>query len=198
MKELFFAFSIPNFENIQKELLEAIDHDYKEHTKPHRFTYQEKYIQEKCPLFMAWLTPRLKMPVRMYRYYVTPPRCNLNIHIDGYDPTVPFALNIPLTGTKGTFHSFYESSGDNRQFGISNSYIGRNLGATKPLDYSKCTKVADLELVSPHVTNSSVFHGITNDTDQYRVIFTVRWILHETIGRTVQECMEISDLLIKF
>ena len=191
MKELFVPFHIPDFENIQIELLNAIDHDYKVEEKPHAFTYQEKYMLEKCPMFMSWLKPRLKLPVRLYRYYITPPKNKLSIHIDGTNPTVPFALNIPLVGTKNTYHSFYETERENMIAKTGPGY----LAATQPIDYSKLNKIADLEILTPHITNNSVLHGVTNDTDDYRVMFTVRWLIHPSQGRDVQDCMEISDLI---
>jgi hypothetical protein len=191
MKELFIPFVIPDLELIQTELLAAIDHDYKANEKPHAFSYYDPYMMDRCPFFMSWLRPRLKMPVRMYRYYITPPKSKLAVHIDGVNPTVPFAVNIPLAGTKNTFHSYYETTADNITYKTGPGY----LGAAQPIDYSKLKKIVDLEIVTPHITNNSVLHGVTNDTDQHRVMFTIRWIVDSKIARTVQECMEISDLL---
>lgn len=190
MKELFIPFRIPNFESIQAELLNAINHDYKKIEKPHAFTYEENYMIEKCPIFMSWIKPKLKLPVRLYRYYVTPPKSKLSIHIDGTNPTVPFALNIPVTGTHRTLHTFYETSPDNIHYKTGQGY----LGAMAPKDSEKLKKLADLEITQPYITNNSVLHGVTNDTDNYRVMFTVRWLIHSTIGRQVEECMDTSDL----
>lgn len=190
MKELFIPFHIPNFEEVREELLQAIDHDYTVDQKPHAFTYPEKYMMEKCPIFMSWLQPRLKLPVRLYRYYVTPPRSKLPIHIDGSAVTVPFALNIPLSGTKNTYHSYYETSKDNIGFKTGEGY----LGAMQPIDQSKLTKIADLEILRPHVTNNSILHGVSNNSEQHRVMFTVRWKIHPTEARTVEECMDILGM----
>jgi len=190
MKELFIPFSIPNFEVIQKELLQGIAHDYKQHTKPHAFTYVLPYMVEHCPLFMSWLAPRLKLPVRLYRYYVTPPRSSLAIHIDGTEPTVPFALNIPVLGTENTLHSFYEADEDNMEYKTGEGY----LAARQPKDRSKLKLVSQLEITRPYITNNSVFHGVTNDTDHHRIMFTVRWKIHATEARTVEECMDVSGL----
>lgn len=192
MKELFIPFTIPNFKSIQQELLKGIRHDYKQHDKPHAFTYAESYMKEHCPLFMSWLIPRLKLPVRLYRYYVTPPRSNLSIHIDGTNPTVPFALNIPILGTENTLHSFYETNVDNIEYKTGAGY----LAATQPINLSKLKLISQLEIVEPHVTNNSVLHGITNDTDQFRIMFTVRWKIHATEARTIEECMDVSELFL--
>lgn len=187
MNELFVPFHIPDFESIQQELLLAIDKDYSTLEKPIAFTYPEQYMKDHCPQFMSWLMPKLKLPVRIYRYYITPPKQSLAIHIDGTDPSVPFALNIPVTGTIGTKHNFYETSEDNIIKKTGPGY----LAALQPKDKSKLKLVSELELVTPHVTNNSVFHGVINDTDQYRIMFTVRWLVHKTMGRNVDECIEI-------
>lgn len=191
MKELFIPFNIPNFEEVQIELLNAIGHDYKESKIPHAFTYTQMYMIEKCPKFMSWLKPRLKMPVRLYRYYITPPKSKLAIHIDGTNPTVPFALNIPVSGTKNTYHSFYDTDTENIEPKTGAGY----LYAMQPIDSLKLKKISELELLTPHVTNNEVLHGVVNDTDEHRVMFTVRWLVHSTLCRDVEECMHISDLL---
>lgn len=190
MKELYVPFTIPNLESIQQELLAAIDHDYKESATPHAFTYSEPYMMARCPQFMSWLKPRLRLPVRIYRYYVTPPRQSLGIHIDGADPTVPFGINIPVTGTKNTYHSYYETDPDNLEVRVPDGY----LGGTHPIDISKLTMTHELEIMRPYVINNEVLHGVRNDSDDYRVMFTVRWVIHKFLARNIEDCMNTSDL----
>jgi len=190
MKELYIPFTIPNLESIQKELLDAIDHDYKEATVPHAFTYGEKYMLESCPQFMGWLKPRLRLPVRIYRYYVTPPHQSLGIHIDGANPTVPFGINIPVIGTKNTYHSYYETDPDNLEVRVPTGY----LGGTHPKDLSKLKLTTELEIMRPYVINNEILHGVRNDSDEHRVMFTVRWAIHEKLARNIQDCMHVADL----
>lgn len=190
MKELFIPFEIPNLEAIQAELLAAIDHDYTEAHEPHAFTFNEKYMREKCPRFMAWLKPKLKQPVRLYRYYVTPPNQSLRVHIDGDDPTVPFGLNIPILGCNNTLHTYYKTDPDNLDFGIHSGY----LGGTHPKDLSKLEKIVDLEITRPYVINNEVPHGVVNNSDKHRIMFTIRWEVHPLKFRTVEEVIDTSDL----
>lgn len=198
MKELFIPFNIPEFADMQDELHKAIPHDYTSKLEPYAFTLSERYMIEKCPKFMSWLKPRLKLPVRMYRYYVTPPRRNLGVHIDGPAPDsrVPFALNIPVSGTKNTLHSFYQTDDDNIQ------RIERELGTSymegmMPRSRAKLNLLAEIEIVNPHVTNNAVFHGVTNNTDNYRIMLTIRWNWKDEQGTNVDECIDISDLIEK-
>lgn len=192
MKELYIPFSIPRLEEITKELLTAIDHDYKEPKKPHAFTYSTSYMQKHCPLFMSWLNPKLKTPVRLFRYYVTPPHQKLGAHIDGTDPRVPFGLNIPLIGSKNTFHSYYDTEPDNLEYKTLNGY----LGGTQPKDLSKIKKICDLEITRPYIMNNEVLHSVSNESDEYRVMFTVRWGIHKTLFRNVEDVMDTSELFL--
>ena len=40
--------------------------------------------------------------------------------------------------------------------------------------------------------NNSVLHGVQNDTDEYRIMFTVRWNLDE---RILEDVIDTSGLL---
>lgn len=194
MKELSIPFSIPNLEEIQQELLAAIKHDYKDpkYIHNHAFTYDTPYMQVACPTLMEWLLPRCIAPIRMLRYYVTPPHTVAPIHIDGIDPRLPFGINIPVTGCKNTYHTYYDTTEDNLI--QSPSVDGSFYGAILPKDQSKLTVLEELEITRPYVINNEILHGIRNDSDDYRVMFTVRWILHPTRWRSIDECMNTTDL----
>ena len=193
MKELYIPFEIPNLELIQKELLEAIEHDYKVALRPHAFVYPEAYMQEKCPTFMDWLKPKLKEPVRIYRYYVTPPYQKLPIHIDGNFPSVPFGLNIPVCGWKNTVHTYYKTPKSNLVYaGAGSGYLGR----TDLKDYNNVERIVDLEIDRPYVTNNSELHGVANNSGDYRIMFTVRWAIHPIKFRTVYDVMDTTELML--
>lgn len=190
MKELFISCSIPNFEKIQEELLNAIDHDYTAYSDPYAFGYSQEYMTKNCPLFSAWLLPRLRQPVRLYRYYVTPPHQKLRIHIDGSIPTIPFGLNIPITGTKNTFHNIYEC--DTSNIVMPNTIdIGR-MAALYPKDLSKLRLLESLEITVPHVINTEIMHGVVNDTDFHRVMLALRWMPFK--NRSIEECMNTDGM----
>lgn len=192
MKELYIPFTIPNLEQMQLELLSAIKHDYKTSKKPHAFSYPLLYMQKACPMFCSWILPKLKSPIRILRYYVTPPYKELGMHIDGSIPTVPFSMNIPLKGTKNTLHTYYETSADNLIYETPKGY----LGGTHPLDYKKCKKIIDLEIDRPYILNNEVLHGVKNNSNEHRVMFTVRWLIHATLYRNIEEVMVTDDLFL--
>jgi hypothetical protein len=124
MNELSIPFTIPNLKEIQTELLSAIDYDYKKVVGTHAFSYTYTHMIENCPKFMEWLMPKVKAPIRVFRYYITPPHTSLDAHIDGVDPTSPFGINIPVTGTQNTYHCFYDTPKDNIYATSPNGYLG--------------------------------------------------------------------------
>ena len=188
MNELSIPFTIPNLEEIQSELLIAIGHDYKAVVGTHAFSYSSTYMTEHCPKFMSWLMPKVKLPIRVFRYYITPPNTSLDAHIDGINPTSPFGINIPVTGTKNTYHCFYETSKDNIYFST-DGYLGHV--AVK--DASKLNLINEkIEVLRPYIMNNSVLHGVQNDTNEHRVMFTVRWNLDE---RILEDVIDTSGLL---
>ena len=192
MEELYRNIVIPNLEEIQQELLACIDHDYKIDTKPHAFTYPESYMISKCPKFMSWLKPRSKLPIRLLRFYITPPHQELDIHIDGggSTPVVPFGLNIPVAGTKNTYMTWYKCDPDN----IVSEARGGYLVGTHPRDINKLEVTESLEILKPCFTNNAIMHGVKNESDEYRVMFTVRWILHNKFGRAIESCIDTDGL----
>jgi hypothetical protein len=193
MKELAVPFTIPNFEEIQSELLLGIKHDYKAVVGTHAFSYSAKHMSEHCPKFMGWLMPKVKIPIRIFRYYITPPHTKLAAHIDGINPTSPFGINIPVTGTKNTYHCYYDTPEDNKVFSFKSVYLGH----ISVKDKSKLNLLGEkIEVLRPYIMNNSVLHGVDNESDDYRVMFTVRWPLHHTLCRNVEEVMDTSELLL--
>ena len=192
MEELYKNIIIPNFEEIQQELLSCIDHDYKADTKPHAFSYDESYMWFKCPKFMIWLKTRSKLPVRLFRFYITPPKQSLGAHIDGGGPSpvVSFGLNIPVAGSENTYMTWYKCDPTNLRTDHPEGY----LGGIHPKDYNNLEVIEHLEILKPCFTNNSVMHGVENNSDNYRVMFTVRWILHEKFGRTIESCIDTDGL----
>jgi hypothetical protein len=192
MDELYKNIIIPNLEVIQKELLNCIAHDYKKETKPHAFNYTEGYMWAKCPFLMSWLKLKSKLPLRLLRFYITPPHQSLGAHIDGggHDPIVSFGMNIPVAGCNNTFMTWYKCDADN----LRNDYPAGYLGGTHPKDYSNLEVIESLELIKPCFANNSIMHGVKNNSDEFRIMFTVRWVLHKSIGRTIDSCIDTTGM----
>jgi hypothetical protein len=191
MNQLIKYITIPNFEEIQKELLECIDHDYTLAPEPHAFIYPQSYMLQTCPKFMSWILPISKMPIRLFRFYVTPPGKRLGAHVDGAgSTTVPFGINIPVANTKDTYHIFYDCAKDN----LLDKYPSGGLGIKLPKNFKEMVELERLELLKPCFTNNSIMHSVENKSDKHRVMFTVRWIIHAKIGRTIEEVIDTDGL----
>ena len=191
MNQLYRFVNIPNLETIQLELLNCIQHNYKLKMRPHAFTYSTEYISKTCPTLMTWIGPRCKMPLQLLRFYVTPPRQNLGVHVDGGTagyPTVPFGLNIPVISVPNSFQIFYECPEDN-------IYGGKPTGYNEslhPIDLKRLIPIDRVEITTPCFTNNSVMHSVENNTDNYRVMFVMRWFIHNTIGREIEEVINLD------
>jgi hypothetical protein len=59
MEELYRYVHIPNFEEIQRELIESINYDYSSQGL-HAQNFTEEYMTEKCPKLMNWLKVKSK------------------------------------------------------------------------------------------------------------------------------------------
>lgn len=191
MDTLVKYITIPNLQEIQKELLECIDHDYTVDIEPHAFTYSQSYMLKTCPKFMSWLMPLSKMPIRLFRFYITPPGKRLGAHVDGnQSATVPFGINIPIANTKDTYHIFYKCNEAN----LLDQYSKGYLGGKRPKNSKEMVEIERLEILKPCFTNNSVMHSVENKNSKHRVMFTVRWIVHSRIGRTIEEVIDTDGL----
>jgi hypothetical protein len=190
MEELYKFVNIPNFDKIQLELLNAIDYNYQSKGK-HAISYQPSYMRSKCPELMEWLDLRTKLPYRILRYYFTPANDVLEHHIDGSNPRVPFGLNIPVLNCANTTMTWWNCDEDN--FYIPKP-IGGYLGSITPKNIAKITIKDRLELVRPCFTKNDVMHSVENPNNTIRIMFTVRWFLHSTKARTIEEVIDTKGL----
>jgi hypothetical protein len=192
MKELYKYINISNFEQVQVELFNCIKEDYRDAIKPIAFSYPTDYIYSSCPSLKQWLKPINKMPIRLFRFYITPPGKKLGAHIDGggHLPTVPFGINIPVAGCKDTYHTFYQCDESNLSAQTPKGY----LSGIHPNDYTKLVPIERLEILKPCFTNNQIMHGVENNSSEFRIMFTIRWILNHRIGRTIEEVINTKGI----
>ena len=188
MIELYKPLEIPNLESIQEQLLSYVDAKYLI-DKPIAFTCDKSELEDRCPEFIKWICDNSKIDVLHYRVYITPPGSRLSPHIDGggLKPIVPFRLNVPLSGTKGTKLTFYNTPENNKASSIPDGY----LSSIHPIDYTLLKPIDSLELIEPHFINTSILHGVRNPLQSYRIIFAVTWKLDEHKWRNVEDVFNI-------
>jgi hypothetical protein len=190
MEELYRYVHIPNFEEIQRELIESINYDYSSQGL-HAQNFTEEYMTEKCPKLMNWLKVKSKSKFRLLRFYFTPGHAELLPHIDSSFITVPFGLNIPVLNCHNTKMTWYHCSKENQSLPVvKNGY----LQGVCPIDPSKLEIIEELELTKPCFVKGDVMHGVKNFNNTVRIMFTVRWGLHPIKFRSIDEVMDITDL----
>lgn len=191
MQSLYQLANLPDFEQIQKELLECIDHDWTSRGL-NAFSYPEAHMEERCPTLMAWLKPRSKVAFSQFRFYVTPPHSFLEEHIDGGGviPTCAFNLNIPVANTKNTTFTWYKTDPSNLEVkkinGRASSFYAKDRTILEPLD--------KLEITAPVFVKTDILHGVQNPNDTFRLMFTVRWPIKKDAFRTIEECLITDDI----
>lgn len=190
MESLFFPVDIPNFELIQKQLLLLLPPDYDKRDTPFAFNLSEEVVSKQSPDLVMWIKEKSIVDVLHYRVYVTPPGSRLPPHIDGGGarPTVPFRLNIPITGTKGTRLVFFSTPDNNLKTDIPDSY----LSSKRPVDYTQVKPVSSVEITTPHFVNTSVLHGVKNSTTYTRAMFVVTWLIDDVKYREIDEVFQIN------
>lgn len=188
MEKLFMPVKMPEFETTRQELSRVLGEDFKSKGK-HAFNVTLPEIKNSCPIFADWLIPRLKSYPRLLRFYVTPPRSKLGAHIDGYkDIPSPFSLNIPVMGCENTHHIFYDCDKNNQLASDDRRY----LEGFVPKDSTLLTEIERKEIISPCFVRNDIMHGVENNTDYWRVMFTVRWQLHPTFARIIADVFDIE------
>jgi hypothetical protein len=194
MEELYRFVNIPSFEQVQIELFNAIDYNYQLKGK-HANNYTPDYMRSQCPTLMTWLDSRnkfpAKFPYRLLRYYFTPAHDTLSPHIDGGNTKVPFGLNIPVLNCNNTTMTWWNCNEENTYIPPEeNGYLGSII----PKDITKITPREKLELIKPCFTRNDIMHSVENPNDTIRIMFTVRWALHPTKFRTIEEVIDTDGL----
>lgn len=190
MDELYKHITIPNFEEVQRELLESINYDYVSRGL-HAQNFSEEHLTNRCPTFMSWLKSKSKRKFRLLRFNFTPAYSELPHHIDGSFVSVPFGLNVPVLNCHNTKMTWYQCSKEN-QNGYSTGY-GNDQHLITPIDVSKLVIIEELELTKPCFVRNDIMHNVKNLNNAVRIMFTVRWDLHPTKFRTIDEVIDTTD-----
>lgn len=100
-----------------------------------------------------------------------PPNSELPIHIDGGQCAA--ALNIPLLNCAGTYTNWFSSDSELKEY--SHHGKGTYFGAEK----ESCTKIASVEMNSPHVIDIRTLHNASNPLDTCRVLLSIRLVEYQ-------------------
>lgn len=202
MKDYYRRFQIPNYEQIRKELLACIKHDYMSRPDTHSWVYQVFDVLEQCPSLEQFVVPRLKNKytgfVQQIKFYCTPAQNYLDHHIDGYRVKVPFGMNLPLLNTEGTHQIWYHCPAENLSEPDLNVGKSRNQGGFlnavyTPKDPEAMTILDKLELTTPAICKTDIMHNVVNPTDKTRLVVILRWNLYDAYYSEAEDVIDLSD-----
>lgn len=147
------------------------------------------------PILAAELLAVFESPFFRTRIFVTPPRTETGIHVDGstWENGSKWAVNFPIVGCDGTEFKFYRV----RQVSTNPRTHNRpDLGASVAMSFIKEDVLEELESVeldSPTLVNTNVAHNVVNSNSAPRAILSVRFerslitSFHEEVQRLKAE-----------
>jgi hypothetical protein len=172
MSSFFREIYLPKLLEIKEELYKEIPKGNTTQSKSFNLVDSEK----KFPTLINYVKLISKIPLNeksTVKIFVTAPKNKGLIHIDDIT-TSRIGLNIPILGCKSTEFIFYTSEENNFKEKLSDTSKGYGISLI-PKNFLLLKKVESLELLSPYLVRTDVFHQAINLTNNFRIIATVRW-----------------------
>lgn len=189
MNELFQEFTFKKDEKkLQDEMhkyflkiKETSNTENKKRIKTYAISVDTHDILNSCPILKSILEQRIKVEmIDLFRFYVTPAGTKMGIHIDGSSPKVPFGLNFPVFNSADNYMNWYDIPEDqmhlfdaHKKYGYMPSFIPKK-GADLKIIQSK-------QIDKPYFVKTDIMHNVVNNTDNDRIILSVRFLLDKAI-----------------
>ena len=164
------AIDIPDFPLIQSQLLELLDQTITDfsYTNTKATTYE--LVKDKCPRLIEFLDAN-DLVWDVGRFFVTPPRDGLYIHVDGNsERSRIFSLNLPLLNCEQSEMIWWDNV-EVVEYRSHESY-GNNIAK---MDSENKIQIASLALTTPHLVRVDIPHSVENNQDNLRAIFSMRF-----------------------
>lgn len=169
----YCRFTIPNFKNIQTNVLDKhhrVLNNTELYTQPTAWSYDN--FVELYSVINAWCN-NINTTVRLSRLFFTPPYSNLSIHADGKKLTDKYwALNIPISCD---MHETHWQIWYNNNTAIQPITDQRYTDYMVPLAPAKLIEVDRVCINQPYLVKVSRFHSIENNTKHPRLVLTIRF-----------------------
>jgi len=183
--------NVPNYEVMRQELIKFTIEDVNNDTR-YWDVYRDKF-KNTCPEFFEFVTANSKIPIRLCRFYLTPPNETLEPHIDGLVVNrSPIGLNFPIIGWENTTMDWYDCPIDNL---IDGGYGFGNINSCKVVDMTKLVKVSSVTIDVPTFVRTDVVHGVTNINPTKRLILSIRWYNNNTLGQNFNEVFDLEKFI---
>ena len=167
---LYKAIDLPDFEIIKPQLIELMYKTITDYDSTNTKATSYELIQQHCPTLIDFFKAN-NLTLDVGRFFVTPPRDGLYIHVDGNSETSRiFSLNLPLLNCEQSEMIWWDQV-DIVEYRSHASY-GNNIAK---MDGENKIKIAGLALTSPHLVRVDIPHSVENNQDKLRAIFSMRF-----------------------
>ena len=164
------AINLPNFEIIKLQLIDLMYETITDFDSTNTKAISNNLIQQNCPDLIDFFDKN-NLILDVGRFFVTPPRDGLYIHVDGNSEISRiFSLNLPLLNCEHSEMIWWDNV-DIMEYRSHESY-GSNIAK---MDGKDKIKLAGLALTSPHLVRVDIPHSVENNQDKLRAIFSMRF-----------------------
>ena len=175
--------NVDNFELIQTELEKATINNVTDNIRFWDVPFV--WFKENAPLTYEFINLRKKVPVRLCRFYLTPPYDNLQPHVDGLTTNKsPIGLNLPIIGCEDTTMDWYDSPDSNLKDG---PYGFNGITASRVIDFTKLRKVDTTTIDCPTFVRTDIVHGVTNFKSTPRLVLSLRFPYTQKFGQRFED-----------
>jgi hypothetical protein len=179
--------NVDNFEEMRKELeiatLDRVNLNTRYWGEPYF------WFKNHTPAFYNFIESRKKIPIRMFRFYLTPPYNELTPHADGVSNyRSPIGLNIPISGYENTTMDWYSCPANNFEDG---NYGFEGISASRVIDRSMLKKIDSVVIDCPTFVRTDVVHGITNYKSTPRLVLSVRFPYTKQFGQNFEDVWKL-------
>lgn len=145
-----------------------------------------------APTFYNFVMSRKKLPVRLCRFYLTPPNDILKPHVDGWtNNRAPFGLNIPILGYEDTRMTWYDCPEDNLEDG---DYGFNNISASRVKEFSRLTPIEETTIDVPTFVRTDFVHSVFNFKPTPRLVLSIRFHFVKSYGKEFHEVFNLEGL----
>jgi hypothetical protein len=184
---LYKKLNVDNFELMRQELelatLDKVNSNLRFWDEPFI------WIKSNTPIFYNFIESRKKFPIRLCRFYITPPFDELTPHADGLtNYRSPIGLNIPISGHENTSMDWYSCPSDNFEAG---NYGFNNITASRVIDLNKLQKIDSTIIDCPTFVRTDVVHGVTNYKSTPRLVLSIRFPYSKQFGQNFEDVWKL-------